>query len=199
MTRVPRREAEAAVASARSKPEVIQYVGALLGKATGEVVVIVGGSAIEVYTSGETSSADIDVVGPRAAGVRALEDWGFVQRSRIWRREDWGIDVDLLGAKLSGNRERTTLVETPYGPVRLLGVEDALVKRLVELRYWKTSPSWRADLQRQVELLLAEYGDRMDEEYLSFVARRDGVLDVLTEYRSGSSPTAGARSLRRES
>jgi hypothetical protein len=183
MSRVSKREAEVAVASARSKPDVILYVGALLGRATGEIVVIVGGSAIEIYTSGQTSSADIDVVAPREGSAQALAEWGFQRAGRIWRREDWGIDVDLRGPNLIGSRERTLLVETPYGPVRILGVEDLLIKRLVELKYWPTSPGWREDLEHQVEILLAEYGDRFDESYLAFLARRDGVVDILAGYR----------------
>jgi len=183
MATVTKEAVERAVQSARSKPERIQFLGALLEKATGDPVIIVGGSAIEVYTSGRYSSADIDFVTPRPPAVKVVELWGFVPNGRVWRRKDWGVDIDLLGGNFTGSRKRTEIVETPYGPVRLAGVEDLLVKRLAELKHWPTSPKWRRDLAKQVEILVAEYGDEMDEEYLTFIARRDDVVDLLADFR----------------
>ncbi|MGA7860634.1 MAG: hypothetical protein WCB19_02100 [Thermoplasmata archaeon] len=180
---VTRKEVEEAVASARSKSERIQFLGALLERATGDEAVIVGGSAVEVYTSGRTSTMDIDVVMPRPRAVKAVESWGFVPSGRVWRRKDWDIDIDLLGPKFTGNRQKILVVETPYGPMRLAGVEDLLVKRLAELKHWPTSPTWRESLVTQIEILASEYGDKMDEEYLAFIARRDDVLDILADFR----------------
>lgn len=189
---VDRGEVERALGSARSKPERIEALGALLAQETGDEVVIVGGSAIEVYTSGRTSSRDIDLVTPRRAAIRAIESWGFVPSGRVWRRQDWDLDIDLLGADLKGSRENLRKMVTPYGPVSLLGVEDLLIKRLVELKHWPTSPDWDRDLRKQVRLLLAQYGTRLNEEYLDFIAQRDDVVDILADFRHP--PRAGSLS-----
>jgi hypothetical protein len=184
MRSVSKEELERAVGSARSKPERIQFLGALLEKATGDPVIIVGGSAIEVYTSGRYSSADIDIVTPRTRAVKVVESWGFAPNGRVWRRKDWGIDVDLVGPDFAGSRQKIETIETPYGPVRLAGVEDLLVKRLAELKHWPTTAKWRKSLIEQIELLVAEYADEMDEDYLRFIARRDDVVDVLGDFQN---------------
>jgi hypothetical protein len=182
---VPKSEFDAAIARARSGSERIQFVGALLGRATEEAPIIVGGSAIEVYTSSKTSTLDIDIVAPRETAARAIESWGFVRRKgRVWRRDDLGMDIDLLGTDFTGSRQRIRVIATPYGPVRLSSVEDMLVKRLAELKHWQTSVAWRKELTTQIEILAREYGDQMDEEYLASIARRDDVLDVLTDLRA---------------
>ncbi|MCI4347229.1 MAG: hypothetical protein L3J97_01255 [Thermoplasmata archaeon] len=180
---VSRMQVEEAVASARSRPERIRFLGALLEKATAEEAIIVGGSAIEIYTSGRTATMDIDVVMPRTLAIQVVESWGLVRTGRIWRRKDWDIDIDLVGPKFTGSRRKILVMETPYGPVRLAGVEDLLVKRLAELKHWPTAPAWREGLVQQIEILMSEYGDKMDEEYLAFIARRDDVVDILSDFQ----------------
>jgi hypothetical protein len=181
---VSREEVDRAVASARSKPDRTLVLGALLARATGEDVIVVAGSAVEIYTSGRTSTLDIDIVTPRERAAAVIESWGFVRKGRIWRREDWKVDIDLLGARLTGSRNKLRTFETRYGPVRVAAVEDLLVRRLAELKHWPTTPNWRVGLVKQVRILMAEYGDQMDEEYLGHVARRADVDDILADFRA---------------
>jgi len=180
---VSRTEVENAVASARSKPERTLYLGALLEKATGEEAIVVGGSAVEIYTSGRTSTNDIDVVMPRAKALKVVKSWGFLPNGRVWRRKDWDVDIDLLGPNFTGSRLKIQVISTPYGPVRVAGVEDLLAKRLAELKHCPTTPLWRKDLAKQVEILISEHGNQMDDEYLAFIARRDDVVDILADFR----------------
>ncbi len=161
----------------------------MLEKATDEETIVVGGSAVEVYTSGRTSTEDIDVVVPRARAIEVVKSWGFVPNGRVWRRKDWGADIDLLGPNFSGSRLKIQVIETPYGPARLAGIEDLLAKRLAEIKHWPTTEAWRKDLVKQIEILVGEYGDRMDEGYLAFVARRDDVEDILADFRRRRSLT----------
>ena len=181
---VDRSDVERAVSSARSKSERIEFLGALLGRTTGNEVIIVGGSAVEVLTSGQTASLDIDVVTPRDAAAKAILSWGFEANGRVFRRSDWEVDIDLVGPQYTGSRFRVRRIETPYGPVDIAGPEDLIVKRLAELKHWQTSPAWREELIRQVTLLLAEYGSQLDEDYLSRVANRDDVTDILGDFRA---------------
>jgi len=49
------------------------YLSAMLAVASGNLdIIVVGGSAIEVYGGGAYVSGDIDLVGPRAALARTL-------------------------------------------------------------------------------------------------------------------------------
>lgn len=181
---VGRSEVERAVQLARSKSERIEFLGALLGRATGNEVIIVGGSAVEVLTAGRTVSQDIDAVTPRDAAIKAVLSWGFVPNGRVFRRSDWEMDIDLVGSQFTGSRSRLRRIETPYGPVSIAGPEDLIVKRLVELKHWKTTLAWRSALVRQVTLLLAEYSSQLDEEYLSRIAKQADVVDILGDFRT---------------
>lgn len=181
---VDRSEAERAILSARSRSERIEFIGALLARATGNEVIIVGGSAVEVLTAGLTASLDIDVVTPRDAAIGVIRSWGFEPSGRAFRRADWEVDIDLVGPRFTGSRSRLRRIETPYGPVNIAGPEDLIVKRLAELKHWQTSPTWRDNLIRQVTLLVAEYDSQLDEEYLARVAKRDDVVDILDDFRA---------------
>jgi hypothetical protein len=201
--KVTRAEVEDAVASAPSRARRTEYLGALLARATGEEVVIVGGSAIEVWTSGRTVSRDIDLCTPRKPSIPVVESWGFVKNGRDWRREDWDLDIDLLGPNLTGSRYHTRITETPYGPVGVLGVEDLIAKRLAELKHWKSSSEggWREDLVQQVDILLTEHADRIDWAYLGDIARDYIIEDILNDFcrRLGiRSPVDTDRDVRRE-
>ncbi len=93
------------------------------------------------------------------------------------------MDIDLVG-EFRGSRRRAKIIETPYGPIRVACVEDMLVKRLNELKYWPTSAEWRRRIVQQVTVLLASSGSEIDEEYLAFLVRRDDLDDLLSEFRS---------------
>ena len=180
---IERSEVERAIGTARSKAERIVFLGALLERATGNETIVVGGSAIEVLTAGQTSSADIDIVTPRHPAVEVLLAWGFVPAGRVFRRDDWNLDVDLVGGKLTGDRTKVRRIETPFGSVDIIGPEDLIVKRLAELKHGHPTPRWQKDLIQQISLLMSEYSEGLDEAYLAFIARRDDVVDILHDFR----------------
>jgi hypothetical protein len=182
--RVSREEFDRAIASARSESERILYLGALLGRATEADPIITGGSAIYLHAPELAPSLDVDVsVVPRTSAAEAIESWGFERRKgRLWRREDLGIDVDLVG-EFRGSRRRAKIIATPYGDVRVACVEDMVLKRLAELKHWQTGEAWRDQIVEQVTVLLADYGPEIDEIYLESLARRDDVVDILADFR----------------
>ena len=130
----------------------------------------------------------------RARAIEVVESWGFVPSGRVWRRVDLGMGIDLLGETLHGSRLRPHRKETTNGSFCLLGVEDLLIKRSAELKHGHVAdPNWRRELQRQIRILLAEYGNLLDEECLAFVARRDDVIDILADFLSHVGPAAPRR------
>jgi hypothetical protein len=157
------------------------YFCALLTREVGDreaPTVVVGGSAVEIYTEGQYISGDIDLVGKRTALARILESWGFTRKNREWYSVDWKLAVDLVNdnAGMTGSRTLIRTIVTPYGPVQLAAIEDLILKRLTSAKYWQI-PSDR----EQAAILARRYRDELDRTYLSEGAKRDGVADEWSE------------------
>lgn len=174
-----RTEVERAISSATNHPERLLFLAALLTSTlrnTRDPTVVVGGSAIEIYTSGKYVSGDLDLVASRREAIRALEAWGFKSEGRIWWHPDWKLAIDLVGPGYNGSLNRTQTIQTRFGPVRLAAVEDLLVKRLAEAKHFQ-----RKEALDQAVLLASEYRVKMDGAYLDEFARKQDVLDILQE------------------
>ena len=98
-------------------------------------LVVVGGSAVEFYTEGGYMSGDIDfcrktlkAVPPRLMQEIA-ESLGGKGLGRNWLI--CGLYVDLLGILESESTLPERTLETPYGTVRILPPELALVERIL--------------------------------------------------------------------
>lgn len=176
------------------------YFCGLLSREAGELdapVLVVGGSAIEIYTKGEYVSGDIDIVGNRTTLARVLESWGFVRKGREWYSEDWRIAVDLVNdlSGLTGSRERVRTIVTPYGPVQIAAIEDLIIKRLVSAKYWQIQSD-----REHAAILARRYSSELDRGYLSESAEQaevsDEWIDLERMLYSGSRPPADRRKRR---
>jgi hypothetical protein len=162
----------------------VAYFGALLARQAGidpDDMIIVGGSAIEIYTRGGYASGDIDIVGPQRKLLPVLMSWGFEPGDRqMWSNKTWGIFVDIRKelSLYNGSRERTRLISTPFGGVRIEGVEDAMVRRLVSAKHGKQP----GDFGHALALATAER-ENIDWDYAVEYAKRELVSDLLMELR----------------
>ena len=186
-------------AKLRAAPDETQYrlyFAALLADAAAvgaDDFFIVGGSAIEIYTVGEYTSGDIDIVSSQNERLRAvLKSWSFRREGRVWVNEDLRLVVDLNSYPYTGDVGKTTIMTTPYGTVRLAAIEDLLVKRLISAKFWKQ----KGDFDH-ARLLAVTFRDRIDWDYVESFARREDVSDMLARLRdapgSGRSSRAGSR------
>jgi hypothetical protein len=164
--------------STSKKYERILYFSALLARESGSPLIVVGGSAIEVYTRGEYVSGDLDLRADRAAVHAVLKKWGFEDRGRLWTRSDWQLAVDIVGDEYSGDPYRSTTVSTPFGPVRVAVVEDLLVKRLAAAKHWQVP-----EALEEADLLWRGYHDEVDTAYLESQAVTYHVTDLLDALR----------------
>ena len=183
------------LAKAQSGGERNLWLGALLAKEAATDIVIVGGSAIEVYTSGKYVSGDVDLVGERLLIIGILERWRFQREGRLWARSDLELWVDPVGQHYTGDVRRLRVVSTPYGTVRLASVEDLIAKRLIETKVW---PRGGMDLFDQAVALAAEYRDEIDWDYVTRVARQDLAEDLVPELRRRLVPRPGTSRTRSE-
>jgi len=179
-----RREFEAALSRAPSEEDRLAYFGALLARESGlgSRLILVGGSALEVYLTSEVyTSQDIDVVGAKSVLRPILTKWGFSEEQgrshRIyWVKEGLG-QVDLVGAKdRSGLPARPW--PTPYGDVMLGSVEYLILRRLTRSA-GERSPA----LFRQAEALAIRYRKGLDWDYLRVMAKAENVLPLLEQLR----------------
>jgi hypothetical protein len=142
-------------------------------------LVVVGGSAIEFYTEGAYASGDIDMclVPPSRLNLRARQDLMALLKAkggpRSW--EVAGHYVDILGEVESFTTAPLGELQSPYGPVRIVGPEELLVERiLVSVYPQEHSPS--AECARKLAAVAISGQVEMDWEEVLRLAR-------LPEYR----------------
>lgn len=98
-------------------------------------LVVVGGSAVEFYTEGGYMSGDIDFcrktfksIPPRLM-QEVAESLGGKGLGRNWLI--CGLYVDILGPLESETVKPERVIQTPYGEVRMIAPELALVERIL--------------------------------------------------------------------
>jgi len=98
--------------------------------------VLVGGSAVELFTGGSYVTGDMDLVGTVPAAIgNALADAGFIRHGRHWIHEEGRIFLEFPSACLSSSKKAE---ERTFHGHRILIVspEDLLVDRLSAWSYW---------------------------------------------------------------
>lgn len=167
---------------ARTQTERLAWFGALLTKETGLEgrLVIVGGSAIEIYLgSDQYVSEDIDVVGEKARIKTVLERWGFSEVSGRDRRR-YLVKAGVGQVDLVGPQEKSGLParkeETTHRPVLLAPVEYLIARRLVMAAQEKSPERFS-----QAVALAVEFGDGLDWDYIEGNARYERVLPLYQQ------------------
>jgi len=127
----------------------------------GTVPVLVGGAAVELYTTGAHTTGDVDFVGRVTAGAaRALTAAGFRNQGRHWIHEAAQVFVEFPGSALDPE-EASDWKEIEGQRVHIISIEDLLVDRLGAWEYWKSSVDGV-----NAFLLWREQKDRIDRERL---------------------------------
>jgi hypothetical protein len=125
--------------------------------------ILVGGLALEVYTDGGYTTADVDLALPKTEEVeQAFADLGFGKRGRFWVRPELELYFEAPApAGLPGETAPRTELVIDGLRVVVLGVEDLLMDRLRAWVHWKSDEDGR-----WAGRLVALYGSRLDWEYL---------------------------------
>lgn len=180
---ISKRQFERALALTRSHGEKVALVGALLARDARltDRLVVVGGSAISIYTQGAYVSKDLDIVASARKLEPSLRRWGFHRAERgartYWVRDDLGLLIDNIDrADYVGLNDATRVAETRSGPVRVAALEDLIVRRLVFAKR-----SRRRALLDQATLLWIRFGEDLDSEYMAYHARFEEVEDLFRE------------------
>ncbi len=182
-----------AIADITSTSDLLERALKLAGLITtlfqrhGFPLVVVGGSAVEFYTEGGYMSGDIDfcrkslnAIPPRLM-QEIISELGGKGVARSW--EVCGLCVDLLGVleneSVLPNRE----LETPFGTVRIIPPELALVERILVAYYPPSSEL----LSTARKMMVAAVGDpdfSWDEAERLAALPSFGVLEELRRLRT---------------
>lgn len=140
--------------------------------------VVVGGYAVQYYTSGDYRTVDIDMVGASEPVAQVLESWGFLREGRHWYDAELKFAIEVPGAQLDPHEAaRVFGVRVAGVTAYILGIEDLIIDRLNACVHWNDGESCR---WARVMLLTAP---ELDEAYLEERAAAEQVLDKLRELR----------------
>ncbi|MHA0857247.1 hypothetical protein [Paenibacillus sp. CMAA1364] len=134
--------------------------------------IIVGGHAVELYTSGSYKTADIDLVMIRDDIARALFDQlGFVREGRFHYVLEMDIPIEIPSNDLAGSKDRVVKLKTPDGYCYVIGVEDLIMDRLNAAEFWTDARSleW-------ARYLMSSQFDSLDIEYMKNRAKEESPL-----------------------
>ena len=183
---------KAAMADIESTSDLLERALKLSGLITtlfqrhGFPLVVVGGSAVEFYTEGGYMSGDIDfcrktlnAIPPRLM-QEIIAELGGRGVARSW--EVCGLYVDLLGLleneSVLPNRE----VETPYGTVRIIPPELALVERIL-IAYYPPSAELLVTARKMMVAALGDSDFDWNEAERLAALPSFGVLEELRKLR----------------
>ena len=144
-----------------------------------DVPILVGGSAVELYTGGAYTTVDLDFVGhvPPLTS-RALVEVGFEKHGKNWIHEGAQLFLEFPSSSLGGD-EREAILTVDRFRIQIVSPEDLLVDRLAAWKYWE-SP---IDGVNSFLLYRAQY-DFLDEEHLENRSKTEDVVDVLAAVRT---------------
>ena len=137
--------------------------------------IVVGGCAVEFYTFGGYTTADVDlVVGDRRLLAQVLDGLGFCREGRFWYREDLDLVLECPDDVLAGDVGRVLDVETEGLVCPIIGIEDLIVDRLNGYVHWK----WEDD-RRWVRQLIESHRNDIDWPYLRMRVQAEGTVGAL--------------------
>lgn len=145
--------------------------------------IVVGGSAVLVYSLGGHLTQDIDVIisdNHRQLVREVLSQFGFenISGQRHWYHKEMDLALEMPGDILAGSMDKTTTIEVENGEVYLIGIEDILIDRLCAAKHWKYNRD-----EAQAISLLSIYMNKIDWDYLKKRAKEELVQDKLEEVK----------------
>ena len=159
-------EALASIESGSDSSEQAILLAALVSEVFREAgfePVVVGGSAIEIYTEGAYRSGDVDIC---FSGVPrpGLDERARLMRERLHAQgslRTWKVAhhfIDLLGELETVSEHSLKSLETPLGEVVLMPIEELIAERVFIARGWQ-SPNIEAENCAKKLLATALNGD----------------------------------------
>lgn len=136
--------------------------------------ILVGGSAVELYTRGIAKSIDLDLITDRAEITPLLLKLEFKQMGRHFYKGR--IYIEIPSDSLAG---RSVILKYKNKKIRVISVEDLIIDRLCACKFWKSVYDCE-----QAKMLIEAYKNKLDVEYLNERARQEKLGAFIKRYMS---------------
>ncbi|MEW6081565.1 MAG: hypothetical protein AB1576_07295 [Bacillota bacterium] len=137
----------------------------------GIIPVVVGGLAVEIYTRGQYTTLDIDLVmHRRELAGETLARLGFLQEGRHWYHPELEVAIEIPDDVLEGaDREKIIKINLPSGRyLYVIGIEDIILDRLRACVHWRST----SDCEWGLRMLKVHYVS-LDLDYMRTMAKND--------------------------
>lgn len=156
---------------------IAQWVQSLYSE--DDVPVLVGGSAVELYTGGAYTTGDLDFVGHISQNARkSLTEAGFIRHGKNWIHEKAKVFLEFPSSSL-GEGERKAILNLDHFQVQIISPEDLLVDRLAAWKHWESPVDGVNSF-----LLYRAQNKFFDEDHLERRTTTEDVQDALEAVRS---------------
>jgi hypothetical protein len=157
----------------KGKLLLVGYISEVLSR-RGKALFLVGGQAVETYTAGQFTTGDIDITTTdKELTEKILVRLGFEREGMIWLNAGIGIAVHIVGSYPSKSEMARSVKVGPY-TIRVAGVEDLIVDRLVAAKHWKSARD-----AEQATAMFRSFEESIDTQYLKKRAKEESVDDIL--------------------
>jgi len=159
-------------------------VAAVLTKALEELEVkpiIVGGQAVEFYTSGGYTTMDIDIICERSIKEidEKLKKIGFKKVGKYWTLNNSDIAIEVPSGPLAGSREKIVEIEIEDNlKAYLIGIEDIIIDRLNSYKFWNIY----SDKEWIIAMIFVNY-ENIDWDYLEQRSIKEGTKLELKKFK----------------
>ncbi len=148
---------------------------------------VVGGAAVQFYTQAAYVTHDLDAIlhgDTKEIIEKVMSELGF-KRTTTYRHFEHPIfdfTVEFPPSPVEiGSRiiNKVSVIKTAEGPVRVVRIEDMIMDRIVAAVEWCDPPSLQ-----QAKLMWSKNKERIDLNYLTDFATKEGYLKTLNEVMS---------------
>ena len=159
-----------------SNVEIASYICQALSD-VGIQTTLSGGFCVEIYSFGEYTSMDIDLIDQSIFGHNAIKkrmiELGFEPEGKHFRHEDMEYTVEFPASPLAIGQElvkEISEIETDYGVLRLITATDSVKDRLAAYFFW--------DDERSLEqAILVALNNNVDFENIKRWSQKEGEIE----------------------
>ncbi len=141
--------------------------------------VIVGGQAVEFYTSGGYTTMDIDIICEESIKNidSVLSHLGFKREGKYWTLKDNNIAIEVPSGSLAGSWNKVNEVQIEGMKAYIIGIEDIIIDRLNRYKYWNV----KKDKEWIMSMIYVNF-EEIDKDYILKKAEKEGTKKELINF-----------------